>query len=197
MMKLIARILLLSAIILATGCANEKKANTEETKSSTEQESKPNDAQTVDDEDEMKEKSEEEQKAKESTEGSDEMSVKASKEPQQAAETSAEADKLTTLTLEEKFFDFGKHKEGEQLLHTFVFKNTGNAPLKLQTVKTSCNCSHLKWTKNKTYAPGDTGHINLRFDSKDKSGTQQKSFDIIANTEPKRTVIRFSAEIEK
>lgn len=39
------------------------------------------------------------------------------------------------IVLREKVFDFGEVKEGDNVEHTFMVSNTGNAPLDIRNVK--------------------------------------------------------------
>ena len=62
------------------------------------------------------------------------------------------------ISLEKKSHDFGSIEEGVQATVTFTFKNTGNAPLILNSVKASCGCTTPKWTKE-PIAPGSEGQV--------------------------------------
>ena len=100
----------------------------------------------------------------------------------------------TTMEWSEESHDFGKIPEGDKVSHTFTFRNTGNNPLKIETVKPSCGCTTPDWTKDEI-APGETGMIKVEFDSKGKIGMQRKSVTVIANTSPKAKVLSFSGEV--
>lgn len=55
----------------------------------------------------------------------------------------------------------------------FAFKNTGNEPVTIKRVVTSCGCTTAKLTKN-TYAPGESGDIEVRFSFGGRRGAQRK-----------------------
>lgn len=84
---------------------------------------------------------------------------------------------------EEEEFDFGNIKEGEVVTHTFKFTNVGESPLIIQSASASCGCTVPEWTK--TPIPvGESGEINVKFDSSNKPGVQNKTVTITANTVP-------------
>jgi hypothetical protein len=91
--------------------------------------------------------------------------------------------------------DFGTIKEGQSVEYTFTVKNTGEAPLIIQKADPSCGCTVPAWTKE-PIAPGKSGFVKAKFDSSGKSGIQNKSITVTANTWPKQTVLRFKAMIE-
>jgi hypothetical protein len=90
--------------------------------------------------------------------------------------------------------DFGTIKEGDVVEYTFKFKNTGDAPLIIQNASASCGCTVPDWTKNPIEA-GSTGFVKAKFDSKGKSGIQNKTITVTANTWPKQSVVKFKANI--
>lgn len=102
----------------------------------------------------------------------------------------------TTVEFAETKHDYGMIEQGEKVSHVFTFKNTGNEPLVLSNVKPSCGCTTPSWTKEPV-APGEEGEILVEFDSKGKSGKQTKTVTITANTEPAKTVLTITGEIQK
>lgn len=82
--------------------------------------------------------------------------------------------------------DFGTIKEGDVVSHTFKFTNVGESPLIIQNASASCGCTVPQWTK--TPVPvGGTGEIQVKYDSKNKSGIENKTVSITANTVPEVT----------
>lgn len=77
--------------------------------------------------------------------------------------------------------DFGDVKEADgPVTHTFVVKNTGNAPLILTNVQSSCGCTTPSWTKE-PIAPGKTGKIDVTFDVNGRPGAFTKTVSIYSN----------------
>jgi hypothetical protein len=85
------------------------------------------------------------------------------------------------IFFEEPKKDFGKIRQGEVIEHTFTFENTGNLPLMIAEVKTTCGCTATEWPRQ-PIAPGETGTIRARFDSAGKSGAQQKVISVVSNS---------------
>jgi uncharacterized cupredoxin-like copper-binding protein len=122
--------------------------------------------------------------------------------PAPAAENGATAsgDQLPKLTFEsadengEVSHDFGTIKQKEVVTKVFKFTNTGKADLKITDIKVSCGCTTPSYTKE-AVAPGATGEVTVQFDSEGKCGAQNKTVTVLANTEPRATVIKFAANI--
>ena len=102
----------------------------------------------------------------------------------------------TTIEFEEKEFDFGTIDEGEKVSHTYIFTNTGSEPLIIKDAKGSCGCTVPSWPKDPV-APGATGEMLVEFNSKGKSGSQNKRVTITANTAPGQTFISIKGEVTK
>lgn len=102
----------------------------------------------------------------------------------------------TEMTFEKKQFDFGVVQEGDVVEHVYKFKNSGDKPLSIKNAKGSCGCTVPEWPKA-PIAPGETGEINVRFDSNKKPGRQSKTVTITANTVPAQTVLTIQGEVIK
>jgi len=87
-----------------------------------------------------------------------------------------------TLDFNEKTHDFGTINEGDVVEHTFTFTNNGKAPLVITSARGSCGCTVPTWTKEPV-APGETGEMLVKFNSRGKPNTQNKTVTIKANTE--------------
>src|SRR5688572_7101524 len=53
---------------------------------------------------------------------------------------------LPALDFERVDYDFGTIKEGDKVNYTYKFKNTGAAPLIIQSVQPSCGCTVPNWS---------------------------------------------------
>src|SRR5210317_2099084 len=86
-----------------------------------------------------------------------------------AIEVSAQSKDDPVASFEEKSHDFGDLIQGDKVNHTFEFTNTGNQPLIISNVVTTCGCTATKWPK-KPVAPGKSGQIKITFNSSGKMG---------------------------
>lgn len=102
--------------------------------------------------------------------------------------------KMPQMTFEKTEHSFGKIIRGEQVSCSFKFKNTGNAPLIINKVTTSCGCTATSFS-DKPYAPGEEGKIDITYNSTGHSGFQQKTATVICNAIPSRTVLRIKASV--
>lgn len=91
--------------------------------------------------------------------------------------------------------DFGNMVRGEIVKYQFHFKNVGNADLRIFHVQTTCGCTVGKYPQE-AIPPGGEGDLDVTFNSTFKEGYQDKSIMIIANTQPKETVLRITAFVK-
>jgi hypothetical protein len=93
-----------------------------------------------------------------------------------------------TMDFAASTYDFGEISEGMVAKHEFVFKNNGDQPLVLTSVKASCGCTTPSWTKE-PILPGNTGQITASYNSKNRPGGFNKSITITSNAIPASKVI--------
>ena len=91
-------------------------------------------------------------------------------------------------------YDFGTINEGEVVEHIFKFTNTGEAPLVIQNASASCGCTVPNWPKEPV-AVGESSEIQVRFNSTNKTGIQNKTIRITANTNPATTTLRIQSDV--
>lgn len=118
--------------------------------------------------------------------------------PEDQAKRDEEIKKMpkTHIDVVETKFDFGNMKEGEKVQHTWVVKNTGEQPLVISNVQTSCGCTVPSFSKEPVL-PGKQGEITLEFNSAGKAGDVNKNALIIANADNAPYSIGFTAKVEK
>ncbi|WP_225307221.1 DUF1573 domain-containing protein [Adhaeribacter soli] len=101
---------------------------------------------------------------------------------------------LPKMTFAENVYDFGDIKPGAVVSHTFTFKNTGEAPLIIESATATCGCTVPNYPKE-PIAPGKEGKIDVQFDSQGKTGQQNKQITIRANTQPNITELTIKTNI--
>jgi len=101
---------------------------------------------------------------------------------------------LPVAEFEKLEHDFGTVNEGQKVTYDYKFKNTGQAPMIIQTAQPSCGCTVPTWSKEPVPV-GGSGFVRAEFDTNGKSGIQNKTITVTANTWPKVTTLRFKAMV--
>lgn len=84
--------------------------------------------------------------------------------------------------LDSTYRDLGKVKKGQVVEIAWRFKNTGNKPLIIQSVRPGCGCT-VADKPEAPLAPGEEGTIKGKFDSNNQSaGEHRKAISVDANT---------------
>lgn len=102
---------------------------------------------------------------------------------------------LPRIAFEDSSYNFGKVSEGELVKYTYTFENTGDAPLIISRVETSCGCTTAKDWSEAPYGTGEEGQITIEFDTNKRPGHQKKSIDIITNSVPAVTRIYLEGDV--
>lgn len=103
--------------------------------------------------------------------------------------------KLPKMSFGDTNHDFGTINQGEKVSYTFKFKNDGNADLIITSAVGSCGCTVPHYPKG-TVAAGDTGTIDVTFDSSGKQGKVLKTVSIVTNCQPNTKIITIVADIQ-
>ena len=111
--------------------------------------------------------------------------------PKSATESS---NRMPAIEFEKTEHDFGKVLQGEVVTYSFHFTNTGNAPLLISNVSTSCGCTVGDYPHT-PIAPGEGGVIKATYNSKGHHGMQNRSLTVVANTMPNRTMLHLKAMV--
>ncbi|MEN8901329.1 MAG: DUF1573 domain-containing protein [Nonlabens sp.] len=102
-------------------------------------------------------------------------------------------DPITTIEFESTIIDFGKIAKGSDGVRSFIFKNTGNYPLKIYQIYSSCNCDIVS-KPEEPVAPGATGVIKVKYDTQ-KVGPIVKTITGNANLKNKLFTLRLKGEV--
>lgn len=101
----------------------------------------------------------------------------------------------TTLSVDRMEHDFGKIPDTAPVETKFVITNTGDKPLLISDAQGSCGCTVPVYPKE-PIAPGESRDIEVSFNPSGKSGAQNKTVTITANTEPAQTIINLKSDIQ-
>lgn len=85
-----------------------------------------------------------------------------------------------TVNVPQPDYDFGTIYQGENVRHAFSFSNSGNVPLTVEKVSSSCGCT-AALASAKTLAPGESGEIQTTFDSTRFRGAISKTVYLYTN----------------
>ena len=89
--------------------------------------------------------------------------------------------------------DFGTVKNGEKLVYTFRYTNTGNIPLVIYSTRTDCGCTVPEYD-DEPIAPGKEGNMKVVFDTRGFGGYQTKSIHVSSNAGNQTLAIRAVVE---
>ena len=87
----------------------------------------------------------------------------------------------TTIQWQDTIRDFGTIKEGDSIRLVYKFTNTGDKPLLLMNVRTSCGCTVARFPQNALF-PGEKAEVSLVFNSDGHPGPVMKSVTVVSNT---------------
>ena len=90
-------------------------------------------------------------------------------------------------------FDFGKIKQHSEGTHEFEFKNSGNDPLVITNVKSSCGCTVPTYPKEPV-KKGDKGKISVKYDT-NRIGPFNKTITVYSNGKNSPIQLRIKGEV--
>jgi Protein of unknown function (DUF1573) len=100
----------------------------------------------------------------------------------------------TTVQWLDSSQNFGTVTDGEKVVITFHFKNTGTKPLVIANVQASCGCT-VPSKPDEPIAPGKEGKITAEFNSAGRVGKASKFLNVTCNTKEKVTNLLFEGEV--
>ncbi len=103
--------------------------------------------------------------------------------PAQSQVNLSETQNYTTVHWNRDTLEFGIIEEGAILLDSFVVTNTGAVPYEIRNVRSSCDCTVLRYPKTPVQ-PGKSASIRIEFDSHGKAGWTQPGIVVYDNSTP-------------
>ncbi|WP_295981560.1 DUF1573 domain-containing protein [uncultured Algibacter sp.] len=112
-----------------------------------------------------------------------------------AAERDAVASNFPVLEFDKKEHDFGEIEAKTAVETVFNYKNTGDAPLVITDIKSSCGCTVPQDWSRLPLAPGESGKFSVKFNG---SGANKitKTITVTANTEKGSEVVKITAFVK-
>ena len=90
-------------------------------------------------------------------------------------------EKQPVFTISETVHDFGLINETDgEAMHIFKVKNTGDAPLIISHVQSSCGCAEPEWTRE-PIQPGQFGDVVIIYNPKNRPGPFKKNITVYTN----------------
>ena len=90
--------------------------------------------------------------------------------------------------------DYGQIAKGSDGVRVFEFTNTGNEPLIISDVKSSCGCTILK-KPDGPIMPGETGEIQVKYDT-NRVGPIRKAITVTSNADTPTKVLKIKGTVK-
>lgn len=103
-------------------------------------------------------------------------------------------DAKTSVKMIDTVYNFGKVKDGDKVVYSYRFQNTGSQPLIIASATASCGCT-VPEKPDQPIAPGESGYIKVVFDSKGRVGPVHKEVTVISNAQPTMPTLVLSGEV--
>ena len=91
--------------------------------------------------------------------------------------------------------DLGKVKKGDVVSAEYEFQNEGDQPLIISSYEVECSCTTAEFPKQ-PIAPGQSGKIIVKFDTKSAYDRQDRKVVIVSNSKSSASV-RIKCFVEK
>jgi hypothetical protein len=89
---------------------------------------------------------------------------------------------------------FGQVTEGEKAGCIFTFENRGTSDLVILSATTTCGCTVPEYDR-KPVSPGETGKMEVVFDTSGRNGIQSKIITVRSNASVPVVMLKITAEV--
>ncbi|CAM4342040.1 DUF1573 domain-containing protein [Zobellia nedashkovskayae] len=103
-------------------------------------------------------------------------------------------DKAAKIEFKSETVDYGEIQKGADGVRVFEFTNTGQAPLIISKVSSSCGCTIPKKPED-PILPGKTGEISVKYDT-NRVGPIRKAITVISNADTPTKVLKIKGEVK-
>ncbi len=91
--------------------------------------------------------------------------------------------------------DYGTIQQNDNGERTFKFKNTGDAPIIISQVRTSCGCTVPSYSKNEPVLPGETSEIKVKY-ATNRLGVFNKTITVMSNASEPNKLLHIKGEVK-
>ena len=102
-------------------------------------------------------------------------------------------EKVAKIEFKTDTIDYGTIEKGSDGVRVFEFTNTGNAPLIISSVKSTCGCTVPKKPEG-PIMPGETGQIEVKYDT-NRVNPIRKTITVISNAETPTVALKIKGEV--
>jgi hypothetical protein len=102
--------------------------------------------------------------------------------------------KYPCIVFTDSVHDFGSLETGKKAVFNFEFVNTGNAPLLLGGIETSCGCTVADWPRE-SLDPGQKASISIFFNTTEDYGSHKETITVYSNDPKGKSILTIRAFI--
>ena len=102
-------------------------------------------------------------------------------------------DKVAKIEFESETIDYGTIEKGSDGVRVFKFRNTGDAPLIVSNVKSSCGCTVPK-KPTEPILPGENGEIEVKYDT-NRVNPIRKTITVTSNAETQTVALKIKGTV--
>jgi hypothetical protein len=103
-------------------------------------------------------------------------------------------EKVAKIEFKSETVDYGEISRGSDGVRVFEFTNTGNAPLVISKVSSSCGCTIPK-KPEAPIMPGETGEIQVKYDT-NRPGPIRKAITVISNADTPTKILKIKGTVK-
>ena len=103
-------------------------------------------------------------------------------------------EKTAKIQFKAETVDYGQIDKGSDGIRVFEFTNTGEVPLIISKVSSSCGCTIPK-KPEQPILPGQTGEIQVKYDT-NRVGPIRKAITVISNADTPTKVLKIKGEVK-
>ncbi|BDW91577.1 DUF1573 domain-containing protein [Allomuricauda sp. XS_ASV26] len=104
------------------------------------------------------------------------------------------AQETAKIEFKSETIDYGEIERGSDGIRVFEFTNTGNVPLVISNVRSSCGCTIPK-KPEEPIMPGKTGKIEVKYDT-NRVGPIRKAITVTSNADTPTKVLKIKGTVK-